>query len=103
MNFDPGGLIENVYRLQIINSDEGPVELDLRATGVPGLDLLVVDQGTVKVQVEGSATRLVPVVLRAPVDGLKPGLYDIQFETTGTRASGEAAAVTEPSSFYVPN
>ena len=99
----PGGLIENVYRLQIINSDEGPVELDLRATGVPGLALAVVDQDAARVHVEGSATRLVPVVLRAPVDGLKPGLYDIQFETTGERASGEAAAVTEPSSFYVPN
>ncbi len=49
------------------------------------------------------ADRLVPIVLRAPADGLKPGLYDIQFETTGTRDSGEAASVIEQSSFYVPN
>jgi hypothetical protein len=55
------------------------------------------------VRVDGSANRLVPVVLRAPVDGLKPGLYDIQFETTGTRSSGETASVIEQSSFYVPN
>src|SRR5690606_2297070 len=99
----PGGLIENVYRLQIINSDEGPIELDLRATGVPGLALSVVDQDAARVRVDGSATRLVPVVLRAPIDGLKPGLYDIQFETSGERASGQAAAVIEQSSFYVPN
>ena len=99
----PGGLIENVYRLQIINSDERPIELDLSATGVPGLTLKVVDQDAARVQVDGSATRLVPVVLQAPVDGLKPGLYDIQFETTGERASGAAAEVIEQSSFYVPN
>ena len=98
-----GGLIENVYRLQIINSAESPVELDLRATGVPGLVLQTADQGATRVRVDGSANRLVPVVLRAPVDGLKPGLYDIQFETTGTRSSGETASVIEQSSFYVPN
>ncbi|MDY0309666.1 MAG: cytochrome c oxidase accessory protein CcoG, partial [Castellaniella sp.] len=99
----PGGLIENVYRLQIINSDESPVDLELRATGVPGLVLQTADQGAARVRVEGSANRLVPVVLRAPADGLKPGLYDIQFETSGTRDSGEAAQVTEQSSFYVPH
>ncbi len=98
-----GGLIENVYRLQIINSAEDPVELDLRATGVPGLTLQTADQGATQVRVDGSANRLVPIVLRAPADGLKPGLYDIQFETTGTRDSGEAASVIEQSSFYVPN
>jgi cytochrome c oxidase accessory protein FixG len=98
-----GGLIENVYRLQIINSDESPVELDLRATGVPGLVLQTADQGATRVRVDGSANRLVPVVLRAPADGLKPGLYDIRFETSGKRDSGESASVVEQSSFYVPN
>lgn len=98
-----GGLIENVYRLQIINSAESAIELDLTATGVPGLVLQTADHGDTRVHVDGSANRLVPVVLRAPADGLKPGLYDIQFETTGARDSGEAASVIEQSSFYVPN
>ncbi|MGB6009111.1 cytochrome c oxidase accessory protein CcoG [Castellaniella sp.] len=98
-----GGRIENVYRLQIINSAEEAVDLDLSATGVPGLHLQTADQGTSRVRVEGSSNRLVPVVLQAPAGGLKPGLYDIRFETTGTRAGGDVAQVVEQSSFYVPH
>ncbi|MGB6242062.1 MAG: cytochrome c oxidase accessory protein CcoG [Castellaniella sp.] len=98
----PGGQIENVYRLQIINSAEEPVELDLSASGVPGLRLQTADQGTDRVRVEGSSNRLVPIVLQAPASELKPGLYDIRFETTGTRPGGVVTQVIEQSSFYVP-
>jgi cytochrome c oxidase accessory protein FixG len=98
----PGGLIENVYRLQIINSAETPVVLDLSATGVAGLSLQTADQGTARVRVEGSSNRLVPVVLRAPAGGLAPGLHDIRIEAVGTRAPDDSTTVIEQSSFYVP-
>jgi len=98
----PGGLIENVYRLQIINSAEMPVELDLSASGVTGLSLQTADQGTSRVRVEGSSNRLVPVVLRAPAQGLAPGLHDIRIEAVGTRAPDDSTTVIEQSSFYVP-
>src|SRR5690606_37347591 len=32
-----GGLIENVYRLQVINTSESPLTLQLDASGVPGM------------------------------------------------------------------
>jgi cytochrome c oxidase accessory protein FixG len=98
----PGGLIENVYRLQIINSAETPVELDLSASGVTGLSLQTADQGATRVRVEGSSNRLVPVVLRAPAQGLTPGLHDIRIEAVGTRAPDDSTTVIEQSSFYVP-
>ncbi len=98
----PGGMIENVYRLQIINSSEQPIELDLSATGVPGLSLQTVDHGDHKIAVQGSSNRLVPIVLRAPVQDLQPGLYEINIQTTGQRPDGDFAEVSEKSSFYVP-
>ncbi|MFT0533481.1 cytochrome c oxidase accessory protein CcoG [Castellaniella hirudinis] len=98
-----GGQIENVYRLQIINSSEAPIDLELSANGVPGLTLLTADHGASTVRVEGSSNRLVPIVLRAPVGDLKPGLYDIRIETVGIRGPDDTTQVTEQSSFYVPN
>ncbi|WP_322996875.1 cytochrome c oxidase accessory protein CcoG [Castellaniella sp.] len=98
-----GGQIENVYRLQIINSSEEPIVLDLSASGVPGLVLVTADHGDSMVQVDGSSNRLVPVVLRAPIGDLKPGLYDISIKTEGSRTPGDTTQVIEKSSFYVPN
>ncbi len=96
-----GGMIENVYRLQFINSSESPVTLDLGASGVPGLTIATTG-GATQVRVEGSSNRLVPVVLRAPAQGLAPGLHDISFTGVGTRAPDDVTTVVEQSSFYVP-
>jgi len=96
-----GGMIENVYRLQFINSSEMPVTLKLSADGVPGLAIETTD-GATSVQVDGSSNRLVPVVLRAPAQGLAPGLYDISFTSVGTRTPDDVSTVVEQSSFYVP-
>ncbi|MFA5663219.1 cytochrome c oxidase accessory protein CcoG [Castellaniella sp.] len=98
-----GGLIENVYRLQIINSAETPVSVELKATGLPGLTLQTADHGHTRIALDGSSNRLVPVVLRAPAEGLKPGLYDIQFESQGAREGAAVDTIIEQSSFYVPN
>ncbi|MFA7438359.1 cytochrome c oxidase accessory protein CcoG [Castellaniella sp.] len=98
-----GGLIENVYRLQIINSAETPVTVELKASGLPGLALQTADQGSARIELEGSSNRLVPIVLRAPAEGLQPGLHDIQFESLGERADGPVDTIIEQSSFYVPN
>uniref|UniRef100_UPI00333E5776 cytochrome c oxidase accessory protein CcoG n=1 Tax=Castellaniella defragrans TaxID=75697 RepID=UPI00333E5776 len=96
-----GGMIENVYRLQFINSSEQPVTLELSASGVPGL-IIETTHGATRVDVDGSSNRLVPVVLRAPAQDLAPGLYDISFRVVGTRAPGDVSTVVEQSSFYVP-
>lgn len=99
----PGGFVENVYQLQIINSAEDTIVLDLSATGLPGLTLKIADGDDNRISVAGSTNRLVPVVLQAPINELKPGLYDISFETIGKRNDDDLTEVIEQSSFYVPN
>src|SRR5690606_34241259 len=39
----PGGLIENVYRLQFINTAEEPLEIQLSATGLPELTVVTAE------------------------------------------------------------
>lgn len=97
-----GGLIENVYRLQVINTSESPLTLHLSATGVPGLSILPADHPYEELIVEGSANRLVPVVVQAPASAAEPGLYDIKLQVTALSSTGQETVVTEASSFYVP-
>lgn len=42
-----GGMIENVFRLQIINASEDALDLALRAEGLPGLITIVADQSAI--------------------------------------------------------
>jgi cytochrome c oxidase accessory protein FixG len=57
------GMIENVYRLQIINTDETRRRYTIAAEGIPGLAVVGVEQ---PVTVEAATTRLVPLRLQAP-------------------------------------
>src|SRR3546814_4290627 len=61
-----GGMIENVYRLQFINTSESPVVLELSAKGLPQLSIVTADHGASTVNVEPASNRLVPVVVRVP-------------------------------------
>jgi cytochrome c oxidase accessory protein FixG len=58
------GVVENVYRLQIMNTDEKPRTFAIGASGVPGLAV----GGPDTFEVGAASTRLVPVILRAPAD-----------------------------------
>ena len=70
------GIIENVYRLQIMNTAEIPREFTIAAHGVPGLAVVGVDQ---PVAIAGASTRLVALRLRAPADAGNPGANRIEF------------------------
>lgn len=99
----PGGFIENVYRLQVINTDEAPLQLRIGASGLPGMQVMVAERGADEaVKINGSANLLVPIVVRAPMAGLSPGLYDMDLTFIAESDSGRNIAVTEQSSFYVP-
>lgn len=98
----PGGFIENVYRLQVINTDESPLELRIGAGGLPGMQVMVAEHGKDTVHIDASANLLVPIVVRAPMAGLSAGLYDMDLTFIAESASGRNTAVTEQSSFYVP-
>jgi cytochrome c oxidase accessory protein FixG len=89
-----GGLIENVYRLQIMNTTEQARAFDITASGLPGIHVW----GENITGVPATETRMVPVRVR--VDGATPaGSHPIEFSV---RALGVAGVeVREPAVFIV--
>lgn len=97
-----GGLVENVYRLQLMNATEHPLHVTVLATGLDGLRIGDAAQGgTAELDLAPASNRLWPVRLAVPVDGAEPGSHAIRFVV---RASGAQSSTTlqEASSFIVP-
>ena len=69
------GVIENVYRVQIMNTDEAARSFTIAAEGIPGLKVEGVDQ---PVAVAAAGSRLIPIRLQVPVDAGKPGSNAIE-------------------------
>lgn len=97
-----GGMIENVYRLQLINTSESPVTLTFSATGLPELSVMAGDEGGTTVKVDGASNRLVPFVVRAPAGQVSSGLHEIELHAVGHYDEGDETTVVERSSFFVP-
>jgi len=91
-----GGAIENVYRLQIMNTAERPHRYRIAATGLPGLALASEDV----VALAGTETRAVPVRVRAPHGAGKTGSNGIAF--TLTALDDASLAVEEAAVFIIP-
>ena len=89
-----GGRIENVYRLQIMNTAETTRTFEITATGLPALEVA----GTSRVELAGTASRMVPVRLRVPA-GAAAGTHRIEFAVTAV--GDEGVAVREKSVFIV--
>ena len=90
------GMIENVYRLQIMNSSEEDRSYVL---SVSGLDTVFIDSGT-EVEVGAAGNRLVPVRVRIRPDIGEPGTHTIYFGITDRDDPG--VSVSEKTTFYVP-
>ena len=69
-------VVENVYRLQIMNTQEAPREFSIGVSGLEGIEL---ESETQPIRVQGASNRLVPVRVRAPRGALTPGSHRIQF------------------------
>jgi len=95
-------MIENVYRLQLINTSDTPLTLRLSAEGVPGLAVLAGQQGSDTVEVEAAANKLVPMVIRAPA-GTQPGAHAITLRARGQDGEHRPVETDEAASFYVPD
>ena len=90
-----GGLIENVYRLQIMNTAEAERRFEIRAEGLPGIQVA----SEARVGVDAAASRMVPVRVRVPPGEVQPGTHRIDFVV---RAVGvEDVVVREKSVFIV--
>ena len=89
------GLLENVYRLQIMNTAEQPRQFAITASGIDGLRLVVAQPVTVP-----AATALtLPVALRIDPAAATPGSHPVRFhieDSTDARIKAD-----EKSVFYV--
>ena len=91
------GIMENVYRLQIMNTGETAHSYRIAVSGLPGATLAGVD-GAVPV---AAATALsVPVRVRAAESAAAPGANPIAF--TVTAVDNPQLAVAEKSTFILP-
>lgn len=95
-----GGMLENVYRLQIMNATERPQHYQLNATGLTELaiesDALDNNQ---TILVNAAESRGVPVRLQIPDGSAASGSHTVVFNI---RAVESDATVTEKSIFLVP-
>lgn len=91
----PGGYLENVYRLQIMNATEQAQHFHITVDGLPGLR--VASDGDT--QVLSTESRWVPVRLQLPDGSTAPGSHPIQFVIHNT---ADQHAVREASVFIVP-
>ena len=75
-----GTWVENIYQLQIMNTQEVPHRFVIRATGAESLQMVDADT----VELPGAATRMVPVRLRVEKGRLGTGSHKIEFEVVAT-------------------
>ena len=90
------GLIENVYRLQLMNTAETARSLRI---GVSGIETAFVASETL-VEIEPAANRLVPVRIRVRPGFARPGANSIEFLVEA--ADDPGVSVREKSTFFVP-
>ena len=89
------GLLENVYRLQIMNTEERAHRYRLSVSGLDGLRIVAKQP----FEVSPATTVAVPVALRADPARLAPGSHTIVFHIEDAERPGVAAH--EKSRFYV--
>ncbi|MGX9219998.1 cytochrome c oxidase accessory protein CcoG [Massilia varians] len=90
------GMIENVYRLQVMNTLEQAQRLRITVDGIASAK--VVDEDVV--EIDAATTRAVPVRVRIAGGDGRPGSNRIAFTLAST--DGAALQVTEEAAFIVP-
>ncbi|MDO9233494.1 MAG: cytochrome c oxidase accessory protein CcoG [Methylotenera sp.] len=96
----PGGMLENVYRLQIMNATEATQHYQLSATGINNLtiesDVATKDK---TVTVNAAESRWIPVRLQIPDGSVASGSHKVQFEVISMDSQ---ESVIEKAVFVVP-
>ena len=91
----PGGRIENVYRLQLMNASESRQQFHIDVQGLPGLAVA----SEADVAVPATESRWVAVRVQAPFEAAPSGSHAIHFEITAQDVPGR---LLEKSVFIVP-
>ena len=90
-----GGLIENVYRLQFINTDEAPRRYTVTVSGLNGMQLVVRQP----IEVPSATTQVFPVSVKLDPTGLEAGSHAIVFHIVDVDRANVRA--DEKSRFFV--
>ena len=91
----PGGEIENVYRLQVMNATESTQRYKITVSGLEGLRVTSENE----VMVAPTEERSIPIRVQAVPGAMAPGSHAMQFEIESLNSEGH---LTEKSTFMVP-
>jgi len=98
-----GGLIENVYRLQVMNTDETPHQYTISASGLRGIRVEGLSQ---PLTIAAAAAQLVALRLRIEPEGIEKGSHRIEFNIVASDAAGNPKpgifSIHEKSIFFKP-
>ena len=93
----PGGLLENVYQVQLMNASDKPRRMRFEVQGPPGLLVVRPREG---VDLEASSNLLRPLELAIPTDNARSGVYHV--EITARSDDPDPVVVHHDSTFIVP-
>ena len=98
-----GEQIENVYRLQIMNTQEKPQRFTVSARGIDGIQVYDLRQ---PLEIGSAASHMFTISLRVNSDAAPKGISRIEFDITAVDKDGRVApsefSLNEKSSFYKP-
>jgi len=96
-----GRWIENVYRLQVINTTEAPMRIRVQAEG-DDLKGLTVEYDKTAETMSPTSNRLLPIRIRVPIEDAKEGTHKIKVTVTAEGEDGRDARIGQSTSFIVP-
>ncbi|MBI3230540.1 MAG: cytochrome c oxidase accessory protein CcoG [Burkholderiales bacterium] len=90
------GAVDNVYRLQIMNTEEKPHHFEIAVEGISGVTIV----SDPKFEIPSATTKAIPVRVRVPFDHAQRGSNRISF--TVRDVDNPNLSVTEKAVFLVP-
>jgi len=96
-----GRWIENVYRLQLINTTEGPMRISVRADS-DDLQHLTVEYDDKAETLEPTSNRLLPIRIRVPIEEAAQGTHKVRITVTSEGDERGKAEIRQSTSFIVP-
>ncbi|MCC7548829.1 MAG: cytochrome c oxidase accessory protein CcoG [Burkholderiales bacterium] len=95
-------VVENVYRLQIMNTDELPRQITIRVSGLEGM---TIESEAQPLEIRGATNRVVPVRVKVQRAGVEPGSHRIDFTVEARESApgsqAEPIVIHEKASFVL--
>ena len=91
------GVIENVYRVQIMNTDETPRRFTIGVSGLPGIKVVGIEQ---PVAIEAAGSKLLPLRLAVGAEVAPPGTHKVELHVRAV--DDDKVARDEHTTFILP-